>query len=132
MIKVLLYIWQLPQHLLGLLLIACVRVHTVSDYKTAKVYRAGIGWGISLGQYIIVSVSNPSTNLVPHEYGHSLQSRMLGPLYLIVVGLPSITMNMLSSILFLVGYPQFAWNYYRRWPESWADKLGGITRTTHI
>lgn len=25
-----------------------------------------------------------------HEYGHSIQSKILGPLYLIVIGLPSL------------------------------------------
>lgn len=45
--------------------------------------------GISLGKYIIVS-QWATQKTIMHEYGHCLQSKILGPLYLLVVGLPSI------------------------------------------
>lgn len=57
-----------------------------------------------------------------HEYGHSKQSLYLGPLYLIVVGLPSITWAEL--------YKNFKReiSYYDVYPENWADKLGEVNR----
>lgn len=58
---------------------------------------------ISLGLFVFVtsepyfvkkyegqlSVSECSSRLLVHEYGHTIQSLILGPLYLIVIGIPS-------------------------------------------
>lgn len=97
-------------------------------YESAIVYWISQEWGISLGWYIFLNPNLHNKTTVKHEYGHSIQSQRLGPLYLFVVGLPSITMNTLSMILYRAGKPAFARNYYNRWPESWADTLGGVKR----
>lgn len=89
--EVLLYIWQLPQNLLGLALYKIYKGHEIC---TKEVYGNGIkcklspqmAGGITLGKYIIVN--NPKH--LYHELGHTKQSKRLGPLYLIVVGLPSL------------------------------------------
>lgn len=36
-----------------------------------------------------ISVDELSNRLLVHEYGHTIQSLILGPLYLIVIGIPS-------------------------------------------
>jgi hypothetical protein len=36
-----------------------------------------------------ISVEESSNRLLVHEYGHTIQSLILGPLYLIVIGIPS-------------------------------------------
>ena len=60
-----------------------------------------------------------------HEYGHSVQSRWFGPLYLLVVGLPSV-----SRVFYSVYFHRRtgrSWNgYYSGWPEDHADRLGGV------
>lgn len=119
------WLWQLPQHLLALALITVYRKRAaVEAYRGSTVYWIlGGGFGVSLGQYIFLDVCRKTSKSLPHEYGHSRQSLLLGPLYLIVVGLPSITMNILSRLRVLR-----ADRYYKRWPESWADRLGGVTR----
>jgi len=118
------YLWQLPQHLLALVVLMFYKPTRVEKYSWAKVYWLPVDWGISLGQYILVcDEEQGDLNLVRHEFGHSLQSRMLGPLYLLVVGLPSILMNLASR-----RFPKFGERYYDRWPESWADRLGHVER----
>jgi len=133
------FLWQLPQALLGYILLFIYRKNIVDVqeagsgggsilYALSDVYivRGFLGGGISLGPVIIVSTECSGPTTINHERGHSIQSLFLGPLYLLVVGLPSITMNLLSLLLFKLGYPRFAENYYLRWPESWADRLAGI------
>jgi hypothetical protein len=115
------YIWQFPQNLLALLIIKITKATHEDVFKDAEIYYAPIK-GISLGQYIIVN-KNASENTIKHEYGHTRQSKILGPLYLIIVGLPSLTINILSRIKILDNR-----KYYLRWPESWADKLGEVER----
>ena len=115
--KVLRYIWELPQNLLGLLL-RVIYKGTDSEYEGAIVRMSPrMRGGISLGKYIIVS-EDASYGTVMHEFGHCWQSLYLGWLYLLVIGLPSI-------IRASLGRPA---TYYEFYTEKWADRLGGVTR----
>lgn len=124
--NILLYLWQLPQNLLGLLFLLFLKpTELVKDTGYAKVYKSGkMSGGISLGEYAFVSkVSAKSGKTIMHEgVGHPKQSRMLGPLYLFVIGL--------LSILWAWVHNWIAPNksYYWFWTEAWADRLAGIIR----
>ena len=120
-------LWQLPQILLAMLLIKLWHAEYQQTYKSIKIYRTKKKYGISLGTIIILSEYH-SEQTLKHEYGHTKQSLIFGWLYLFVIGLPSISMNILSAILYNAGYPKFLKNYYKRWPENWADKLGNVSR----
>ena len=117
--------WELPQTLLGWLFVhVFYKMESLDDHKDVKVgYLARKRFGISLGRYIII-YRRVSNKTLPHEYGHTRQSKMLGPLYLLVVGIPSVVLNVLSRII----RGNFASNYYNRFPENWADKLGNVSR----
>ena len=55
--------------------------------------------GVSLGKFIFVPKSagkDPSEFLLNHEYGHTIQSLILGPLYLPLIGAPSFAWNRLA------------------------------------
>lgn len=120
---VLLYLWQLPQNLLGLLLVAIYRDDAEIYFRGERVFISSkIRGGISLGRYVIVSeryYMEPSS--IPHEYGHALQSRYLGPLYLLIIGLP-------SFIWAIWWNSRRGVEYYAFYTEAWADKLGGVKR----
>lgn len=77
--------------------------------------------GLSLGAFVFVC-QGYSPELLAHEMGHTLQSAILGPLYLPIIGIPS---------LVWAGLPQFGRfrarkkiSYYRFYPEAWANRLG--------
>lgn len=78
--------------------------------------------GCSLGRYILMKPYHDFATIC-HEYGHVRQSRMLGPLYLFVVGIPS-AINNLKSRKGKLNHI----TYYQQYPENWADKLGGVQR----
>ena len=118
------YIWELPQNLLGLLL-RVIYKGTDSEYEGAVVRRSlKMQGGISLGRYIIVSQFASKTTVM-HEYGHCIQSRRLGWLYLLLIGFPSIVWAGLYGTLIK---PTMN-GYYRFYTERWADRLGGVKRT---
>ena len=123
-LHIVLYLWQLPQNLLGLLFMLFLKpVELVQDTGYARVYRSRrMSGGISLGQYAYVSyISAKEEDAIRHEgIGHSRQSRMLGPLYLPVIGLPSLIW---TQIYRLCGK-----SYYWFYTERWADRLGGVER----
>jgi hypothetical protein len=62
-------------------------------------------------------------NTAKHEHGHQIQSLYFGFLYLLIIGLPSVLNNIRSRI----ANKDSKW-YYSRYPEKWADKLGGVER----
>jgi hypothetical protein len=122
--RILLFIWQLPQNLAGLAVILAARA-----YKDGAVWRAKKNIGVCLGDFIIISVTADTTT-VKHEEGHQKQSLYLGPLYLPAVGIPSAIFCNLWNRLFHKDWPpadRQRW-YYSRYPERWADKLGGVSR----
>ena len=113
--KLLLYLWQLPQNLLGLTVIAFTRAEKKGDiYHTD-----GRRFGVSLGKYIIFRGFFNATDK-KHEQGHQKQSLYLGWLYLIVIGLPSAIGNLLNRVI--------DFDYYAQPWEAWADKLGEVKR----
>lgn len=134
--NVMLYIWQLPQNLLGLLLIAIYRPsrkHTL-DNGVEIYYSHKMSGGISLGKYAIVHTIHYRQNVedsikrdtVRHEaLGHTKQSMWLGPLYLPTIGLCSICWAGLYGTKLC---PATTNGYYKFWTEKWADKLAGVER----
>jgi len=132
--EVLLYVWQLPQHLLALLVWGALRAAGKTANVSISRGRADIttdtpGWGISLGRYVFMDKRYGPEDW-KHEFGHCAQSERLGPLYLPVVGLPSALANNLWDRLFHKSWPaekRLRW-YYSRYPEKQADKLGGVQR----
>ncbi len=116
-------IWQLPQIVLGVVLLWFLKIWIVRHYETSRVYIcARIKWGVSLGSIIILGKVHDNTCTIRHEYGHSRQSKMLGWLYLPVVGVFSGLHNVCHRIDWAKG------DYYRYWCERWADKLENVKR----
>ena len=119
------YLWQAPQNLLGLGVIFFSRAKPGEGIKPYWATKAN--FGVSLGKYIISNSGDKTTLL--HEAGHQKQSLMLGPLYLLIVGLPSISGNIWDRLF----HKSWSWEkreiwYYSLPWEKWADKLGGVER----
>ena len=124
MMKVLYYLWQLPQNLLGLLLVAILKPEERYDWEGVLLcYSSRMRGGISLGKYVIVRdvMKDYTGSTELHELGHSLQSRLLGWLYLPVIGLPSL----LWAAWWHEGRSR---SYYWFYTERWADAWGGVER----
>lgn len=119
--------WQFLSNLIGFILklILNKRIVEVRSTNIANIYIvSGKFNGVSLGSYIFLNEKYPDIEtVIKHELGHTRQSMMLGPLYLFVVGIPSASMNLMTRWGWLK--PE---NYYKRWPENWADRLGGVDR----
>jgi hypothetical protein len=57
-----------------------------------------------------------------HEYGHTIQSLILGPLYLFVIGIPSIIWCNSKKCVKL--RKEKGVSYFDFYPEKWANFLG--------
>lgn len=133
-LKALAYIWQLPQNLVALVLL----VYYNDAMKKDLSEDAGISLhitdkmpsGVSLGNYIILNpTSSEDMDCLNHELGHCIQSRLLGWLYLPLIGLPSLLGNVYDRLFHKDWEYSRAvkWYYNQPW-EKWADKLGGVRR----
>ena len=123
-------VWEFPQNALGCIVTKLTKARVYTVYKDAVVYSWKNGGGMSLGKYIFVPFPEAYPmrygveQFIKHEYGHTLQSKKLGWLYLLVIGLPS-----------LIWAQCFQWyrnktskSYYSFYTEKWANKLGGVER----
>ena len=129
-----LFFWELPQTLSGLLVLAYMKSRGQIIRIEKNKYRMFIETpktGVSLGWFVFWAPSGNrfehlTNDCRMHEYGHACQSAMLGPLYLIIVGIPS-----LSRAIYSRWYRRkhgHSWkNYFDAFPENWADNLGGVT-----
>ena len=130
LINILFWIWQLPQHLIGLAyqLMNLNQLAIIEDTAENVVFvkPKGKKGSVSLGKFVFLSNQaayfNKNTTL-KHEKGHSVQSKWLGPLYLLIIGIPSIMWAGLRRLGCFTNY-----DYYSFYTEKWADKLGGVIR----
>ena len=117
-----LVIWQLPQLVVGFILSLFWREHRQIEAAgfTALRCRTELSFCFSLGFYVFAPQC-VNDDILRHEIGHCLQSRYLGPLYLLVVGLPSLVLFVIARI-----FKKDPHWYHSRFPENWANRLGGV------
>ena len=122
--NLILFIWQLPQHIVaiiyfGYLVMMCKDLGIDSRYKQATVIPCIMRGAVTLGNYVFVGLNSEYRKTVKHELGHTIQSKILGPLYLIVIGIPSITYCGLRRL-----FPSLRKkNYYNFYIERTANYL---------
>lgn len=81
---------------------------------------------VSLGMFIFVNATRGEKNAertAAHEYGHTIQSLLLGPMYLLIVGIPSFLWCRHYS-RHRAEYAARGIDYYSRFPEKQATKYG--------
>lgn len=128
--KAIFIIWQFTygiiQSLAGLFLFLFNASGRHKVYKGAIVTEWSKKSCLSLGAFIFISKNvfakdEIFTDILKHEYAHSIQSLILGPLYIFVIGIP-------SAIWF--AYPKFikmrrerGISYYTFYTERWAESI---------
>lgn len=126
--------WGILQTLLGLVMFLLhIRCKHYS-YHGAIITEWNTKSSMSLGLFVFVTatpyfadkfkeeltIEECSERLLVHEYGHTIQSLILGPLYLIVIGIPSTLWGFIGA-----GKrknKQIAYGAF--FTENWANKLG--------
>ena len=117
--SILLNLWQLPQNILGLLIkIFCFNKIKSNwwqwDYVEIIISK-NIKNSFCLGRYIFVNENLNNYNIISHEYGNYLLSRLFGPLYLFLIFIPNIINRIIN------GYNNHI--FYKIYPSRWANNL---------
>lgn len=91
---IILFIWQLPQNIVALVMMPFLGKLRLISYRQFCFAFEGskmLG-GISLGCFAFLSPRSAlSPQTIAHEQlGHTVDSKIMGPLYLIIIGIPSV------------------------------------------
>ena len=117
--------WGLPQTLIGLIVFLAFYNHPHEWYHSALVTHWGKASSMGVGMFLFIgNTPNPELRqqLAIHEYGHAIQSLLLGPLFLPVMGIPSFLWATLPPCRRLRRNKQIS--YYAFYPERTANRLG--------
>lgn len=113
--------WGFPQTLVGLVMyLAPGRACKRGRFRTAFVREWKQDAGLSMGMFIFLPRGS-SRPLLVHEYGHTVQSLLLGPLYLPLVVVPSVLWAGIPGLRRLRARKNYS--YYRFYTERWANLL---------
>lgn len=120
--SVLQIIWGLPQTLLGFAVFLRLHKKPHFRYHGAIVTRWNKRTGLSLGFFLFIPEGEEGKEFIVHEYGHTIQSLLLGPLYLIVVGIPSLLWCNLPLFEKIRRTQKISYQAF--FTECWANCLG--------
>ncbi|MBQ3848218.1 MAG: hypothetical protein II748_05135 [Clostridia bacterium] len=119
--------WGIIQNVIGLLVWLILGREGKESFCGASVRKWNIRGSMTLGMFIMMDRKHGHDVLV-HEYGHTIQSIILGPLYLLVIGLPSLLWAGLKSS---ERYRQkkhrsYYWLYCERWANHLGERCSGM------
>lgn len=121
--KLLFILWQCTwgsvQSLIGAVLFLCFVGKKHYIFHGAVVTEWNYSGSVSLGQFIFLSKGREDVRL--HEFGHSIQSLILGPLYPLLIGLPSIIWAGVPACKNARRKRRIS--YYDFYTERWANRL---------
>lgn len=133
--------WGLVQNIIGLcvFIVMIKNEHTVFRYAVVtywdKRYSMGCGMFIFKGNHSYSYYSNEKNDktnydVLVHEYGHTVQSLILGPLFLPIIAIPSFIW---ASVPYFGRYRlrngvSYYWLYCEKWANVLGDKICGNVR----
>lgn len=127
--------WGLPQTLLGVIVFLINIKSKHYFYHGAIITERNVPSSVSLGLFVFTT-TNPmkdkrienkipdeeiSKRLLVHEYGHTIQSLIFGPLYLIIMGIPSTLWGFLP---YFQNKRNNGVSYFSFFTEKFANYLG--------
>lgn len=121
--------WGILQTFLGFLFFLCYINKPREIYNGCIITKWDRFGGLSCGLFIFVTNENSGITtpeicdkITVHEYGHTIQSLILGPLFPIIIGIPSVAWGSLPW--FERFRKENNVSYSAMFTESWADRLG--------
>lgn len=116
----LLCIWQFPQFLIGLVMFPFMgkKVKVADRHFNFCWSGENMMGGISLGPFAYVSKRMGEEQIAHEVDGHTVQSKLFGPLYLFIIGIP--------SIIWAWSYDSKKNCYYDFYTEKGANKFAKL------
>lgn len=126
-------IWEFIQNFIGFLETRIHKLRMAHKFKGCKIYYIRHDDSHCIGKYIFINKYSDEHIILRHEYGHRIQSMILGPLYMLVIYIPSLVHYLYFSckiFILAVSMKETSWDeYYDFYTEKWADKLSKKRKT---
>ena len=121
------FTWGLPVNLVGLcVFLCCWRCRRAIFHNSVVTFLPGNRGGLSMGIFIFISSqSADSSRLCTHEYGRTVQCLFLGPLYWLVVAIPSAVWYHFFVRFREKRHIPYDSLYCERWATAWGKKWSG-------
>ena len=132
-LQVFVWAWQLPQVIAGCVWCMFTRPRYLYSHHHVHLFTCRFGGGVSFGPIAFYDERHRTGLLsrdprvmpyITHEYGHSMDSRLWGPLYLLAIGIPS-GVHLWVREWFKDRWPRLE-NYYDFYTERRANRKAGI------
>ena len=129
--------WGLPVNIVGgIAYIICTKIlkHPHSKFGYANiVYLPWNAGGLSMGLFIFVRDEKEKDkwlyNVRIHEYGHTWQCLLLGPLYYLIVAIPSVIWCNCFAKYREKNNISYYKLYCEAWANVWGEKGSGLKRS---
>ena len=116
--------WGMIQNVLGFMIWIFVLLTGPKEkrrmFQGAFVTRWNLESSMSMGMFLFMGTDDP--RVLVHEYGHTIQSCILGPFYLPVIGIPSFCWA--NTPRFVRSRRIGRYRYSDFYTERWANHLG--------
>lgn len=122
--------WGICQNAFGILLFLILTI--INPKRKRKYYHGAImsywkfPFSMGLGMFIFFGHSNKNetyqSEVLVHEFGHTIQSCILGPLFMFVIGIPSFLWAFIPC--FVKMRKEGKYSYLEFYPEKWANYEG--------
>lgn len=123
------FTWGILQNIAGVIVRLSVLIGSGKEARMGACHGAVVtkwkkNYSMGLGMFIFFGHEGApdAKNVLSHEYGHTVQSAWLGPLFLPVIGIPSYAWAFLPSCV--KKRKEQGIKYCSFYPESWANRLG--------
>ena len=115
--------WGIIQNVAGLFVFLAFIRKKHYFYKNTVVTEWSLrSSSMGLGMFVFLGRSDVKDEaILAHEYGHTVQSMILGPAYTFVIGLPSLFWA--NSRKMARFRKKRGMSYYRFYPEMWANRI---------
>jgi hypothetical protein len=128
--------WGLPVNIMGgIAYLICTKALGYKHQKFGYANIVYMPWdqgGLSMGEFIFIRENHPDKiwayNVRIHEYGHTWQCLLLGPLYYIVVALPSVIWCHCFANYRKKNNVSYYKLYCEGWANSWGEKFSKMKR----
>ncbi len=120
--------WAIPQNILGLLILLGLTIKNPKRnhfyYHGAIVTEWKFTFSCGCGMFIFYGHKDAkdAKEVLVHEYGHTLQSIVLGPLFMFIIAIPSMTWAFVPCFIKMRKEKNI--KYVDFYPESWANSWG--------
>lgn len=119
------FTWGLPFTLFGLIVALILRAlgHRSKKFALVRFFEIGKGGGLALGLFFICN-QHSTFRLRCHEFGHSIQNCMFGPLTPFIICIPSVIRYWYRELHYYRRGKEPKTDYDDIWFEGQATRLG--------